>query len=299
MPTVGFLHSGSRANFGEAFEAFIKNLPSGAIVKDEYADDDGAKLDLLARKLVSDASAEVVVAAGGPQPARVLQRLTSTKPIVFTTVADPVLNKFVESLERPGFNMTGMAGQTSELDAERLGRLLEFATAKVTTNDKIGVLVRKGRDFADHHFKKVEDRARGANLKQNLLKIEIETIDELESAFQTFEQEAVKGVVVTADAFFNNNRKKVVQLAAAKGIPAIYQWKEFVVEGGLCSYGPDILEAYEMAGKYVTDILAGKKPADMACSKPTKFEFWISNEAARKLGIEIPSTILEENVHVL
>jgi putative ABC transport system substrate-binding protein len=299
MPTVGFLHSGSRANFGEAFKSFIKNLPNDVIVKEEYADDDGEKLEVLAKRFVDDASVEVILAAGGPQPARILQRLTSRKPIVFTTVADPVLNKFVESLERPGFNMTGMAGQTSELDSERLARLLEFATAKLSTNDKVGVLVRKGREFAEHHFRKVEDRARGANLKQNLLKIEIETVDELQNAFQTFEQEAVKGVVVTADAFFNNNRKKIVQLAAAKGIPAIYQWKEFVVEGGLCSYGPDILEAYEMAGKYVTDILGGNNPADMACSKPTKFEFWISKEVARNLGIEIPNTVLGEAVHVL
>jgi len=299
MPTVGFLHSGSRENFTEAWNVFRKTLPENVTVKDEYADDDAKKLDALAKKLVDDPSVEVILAAGGPQPASAVKRLTNTKPIVFTTVADPVLNRFVESLERPGANMTGMAGQTSELDAERLHRLLELANTRLTTNDKVGVLVKKGRDFAAHHFKKVEDKAKEANLKQALVMIEVSTLDELEKAFQRFAQEAVKGIVVTADAFFNNNRKRVVQLASNSGIPAIYQWKEFVVEGGLCSYGPDILEAYEMAGRYVKDILAGKTPAEMACSKPTKFEFWMSKKAADGLGIGIPSTVLGETVHVL
>jgi putative ABC transport system substrate-binding protein len=127
----------------------------------------------------------------------------------------------------------------------------------------------------------------------------VSTVDGVENAFQRFTQEEVKGIVVTADSFFNNNRKRVVQLASDNGIPAIYQWKEFVVEGGLCSYGPDILEAYEMAGKYVLDILAGKKPAEMPCSRPTKFEFWMSRTAADSLGIKIPNTVLGEIVHVL
>ena len=241
----------------------------------------------------------MIVAAGGPEPAIILKNLTSTIPIVFTTVADPRLSKLVDDLEKPGHNLTGMAGQTSELDAERLQRLVELAQAHLKQGDKIGVLEKEGRDSADHHFKKVADKANEERFKSALVRFPVSTVGGIEDAFDFFKQEGVKGVVVTADSFFNNNRKEVVKQAAAKRLPAIYQWKEFVDEGGLVSYGPSLLEAYEMAGKYVTDILNGKSPATMPCSKPSRFELCVSKAAALELGIEVPKDLLGDAVRVI
>jgi putative tryptophan/tyrosine transport system substrate-binding protein len=299
MRTIGFLHSGSRENFRDAWNAFRKMVPADVQIKDKYAKDDAGVLKKLAAELVNDPSIEVIVAAGGPQPALLLRDLTSTKSIVFTTVADPVLSGLVDRLDKPGRNLTGMAGQTSELDAERLQRLLEFAEAHLKPGDKIGVLVKEGRDHARDHLRKVEDKASEERFKVPLVHMEVSTVGGIEEAFESFKQEGVKGVVVTADSFFNNNRKEVVKQAAAKRIPTIYQWKEFVEEGGLVSYGPSLLEAYEMAGKIVTQILDGKTPATIPCSKPSRFELCVSKSAARELGLEVPKAVLGDEVRVI
>lgn len=299
MRTIGFLHSGSQENFREAWNTFKKMVPADVQIKDKYAKDDAGVLKKLAAELVNDRSIEVIVAAGGPQPALVLKELTSTMPIVFTTVADPVLSGLVDRLDKPGRNLTGMAGQTSELDAERLQRLVEFAQANLKQGDKIGVLEKEGRDSADHHFKKVADKANEERLKCALVRFPVSTVGGIADAFEFFKQEGVKGVVVTADSFFNNNRKEVVKQAAAKRLPTIYQWKEFVDEGGLVSYGPSLLEAYETAGKCVTEILSGKSPATIPCSKPSQFELCVSKTAALELGIDIPKDLLGDAVRVI
>ena len=193
-----------------------------------------------------------------------------------------------------------MAGQTSELDAARLERLVEFAQANIKQGDKIGVLIKEGRDRANEHLKKVEDKSREARISVPLVRIEVSTVAGIEEAFESFKQEGVKGVVVTADSFFNNNRKEVVKQAAAKRLPTIYQWKEFVEAGGLASYGPSLLEAYEVAGKAVTDILInGKKPETMPCSKPSRFEFCVSKSVADDLGLTLPQQMLGDTVKVI
>ena len=299
MSTIGFLHSGSREAFQDAWKTLKENLPNDIEIKDKYANDDAGVLKKFARDLVNDRSVQAIVAAGGPQPALVLKELTKTIPIVFTTVANPVLSGLVNTLKKPGRNLTGMAGQTSELDAERLNRLVEFAHVKIKKGNKIGVLVKEGRDHIREHFRKVKRKAAEEKLKVDLVEIEVCTVGGIAEAFDFFEKEAVKGVLVTADSFFNNNRKVLVEHAAARNLPTIYQWKEFVREGGLISYGPSLLEAYEMAGKYVTDILGGKKPAAMPCSKPSRFELCVSEAAALKLGLAVPKTLLGDTVQVI
>jgi putative ABC transport system substrate-binding protein len=302
MSTIGYVHSGSEDMFGaksEPWKALKTALPGGVAINEKYANDDVGRLKTVAQELVDDKSVEVIVAAGGPQPALVLQSLTKTKPIVFTTVADPVLSKLVIRLDQPGHNLTGMAGKTSELDAERLNRLFEFSKAAIAKGDKIGVLLREGRDHAEQHFKKMKDKADEVQLKLKLIPREVSTIGGIKAAFDDFAKEGVKGVVVTADSFFNNNRKEVVAAAKQKLLPAIFQWKEFVDEGGLISYGPDILEAYQKAGEYVTQILGGKSPSTMACSEPSRFFTFTSSATARELGIEIPESLFGDPVQVI
>ena len=283
------------------WKALETALPQDTVVKDKYGLNDSKLLDQAANELVNDNSVEVIVAAGGPGPALVLQAKTKTKPIVFTTVANPVLSKLVDDLQRPGHNLTGMSGMTSELDGDRLEALFELAKAKLKKNDKIGVLIKYGRDHAEEHYRKIKDKADEPKLSLQLVPIQVDKVAELQGAFDSFEKEGVKGVVVTADSFFNDNRKEVVALANAKRIPAIYQWKEFVIEErGLISYGPDILEAYRKAGEYVTDILEKKsQPATMPCSQPSQFFTHICRATARDLGLEVPDMILGTRVQAI
>jgi putative ABC transport system substrate-binding protein len=302
MSTIGYLHSGTPAVFGrgsDPWKALEIALPKGTVIKDMYGLNDPELLGNAAGELVNDNSVEVIVAAGGPGPALVLQAKTKTKPIVFTTVANPVLSKLVDDLKRPGNNLTGMWGKTSELDGDRLEALFELAKSNLKKYDKIGVLMKYGRDHAEDHYQRIKEKADDRNFK--LVTIQVNTVADLKGAFDSLEKEGVKGLVVTADSFFNDNRKEVVALANAKHIPAIYQWKEFVLEErGLISYGPDILEAYRKAGEYVKDILEKKShPSTMPCSEPSKFFTHISKATARELGIEVPERILGTGVQVI
>ena len=301
MSTIGYLHSGTPERFGRKsnpWKALENALPAGTDIKDMYGFNDPGLVESAADELVNDNSLEVIVAAGGPGPALVLQAKTKTKSIVFTTVADPVLSKLVVSLEKPGHNLTGMAGKTSELDADRLVALFQLAQAKLQKNDKVGVLLKYGRDHAGDHYKKLKDKAAESMFNLKLVPVSVSTVAGIKQAFDNFVKEKVKGLVVTADSFFNDNRKEVVAEANTRGIPAIYQWKEFVLEEkGLISFGPDILEAYRKAGEYVKDILVNnRKPATMPCSKPAQFFTHINTETARGLGIEVPETILGTQV---
>ena len=116
--------------------------------------------------------------------------------------------------------------------------------------------------------------------------------DPLDAAFANLSQERVDGLVVTADPFFNFRRDQVVALAARHAIPAIYQWKEFVADGGLMSYGPGIAEAYHNTGVYAGRILKGARPTDLPVVQPTKFELVINQKTAKVLGIDIPGHML-------
>ena len=187
-----------------------------------------------------------------------------------------------------------MAGQTSELDPERLHMLFELGGASIRRGDKIGVLVSGSRPDKDKQVKKIKDKADGANLKLILRPLNVKNKQEIENAFVLFKNEPVKGVVVTANSLFNDLREDVVRCANASGLPTIYQWKEFIDLGGLISFGPDILEAYGKAGEYVKRILNGEYPSTMACSMPTRFRVYVNRTTAQQqLGITtIPTTLL-------
>ena len=211
MSTIGYLHSGTPERFGRMsnpWKALENALPAGTDIKDMYGFNDPGLVESAAADLVNDNSVEVIVAAGGPGPALVLQAKTKTKPIVFTTVADPVLSKLVDSLQKPGHNLTGMAGKTSELDADRLVVLFQLAQAKLQKNDKVGVLLKYGRDHADAHYKKLKDKADGSMLNLKLVPVSVTTVAGIKQAFDNFVKEKVKGLVVTADFFSTTTAKK-------------------------------------------------------------------------------------------
>jgi putative tryptophan/tyrosine transport system substrate-binding protein len=291
-PVVGFLNSGSAGSRGEQFAAFDRGLGEGGYVDGQnvtieyrWANDDYGRLPALAAELVHRPVA-VLVAGGGPVSALAAKVATKTIPIVFTIAADPVKSGLVTSLNRPGGNITGTAGLTSELDAKRL-ELLHDLMPKAGV---IGVLVNPNRPAYEGELRELEATADRMKLKLVVEKAGAES--DIDRALETLTRERVGALLVTADPFFNSRRSQVITLATRYAIPAIYQWREFAAAGGLMSYGPSILAAYHQAGLYVGRILKGAKPADLPVVMPTTFELVINLKTAKALGIDVPYPLL-------
>jgi putative ABC transport system substrate-binding protein len=156
----------------------------------------------------------------------------------------------------------------------------------------VGILINPSRQGNRRQYRPLKRGAR----RLGLVPVAKRTNNErgIERAFLQFRHPSFLGVVVTADSFFNNNRQKVIDEAARDdGIPAIYQWREFVDQGGLISFGPSIRQAYEEAGRYVARILLGEKPAQMECSEPdaATFEVFVKTATARSLQLNVPPTL--------
>jgi putative ABC transport system substrate-binding protein len=144
----------------------------------------------------------------------------------------------------------------------------------------------------------LEDKADDLDL--NLIPKKSSTVNRISKAFEYFTKRKVRGVVVAADSFFNNNRKEVIDAAKDNRLPTIYQWQEFVQAGGLISYGPSILEAYQKAGEYVNSILFdNKKPGQMPCSSPSQYYLVMNYNAAKDLGIKPPSQLMGIDVELV
>ena len=271
----------------------------------KYANDDLEQLEEDSLALVADAGAEIILAAGGPQSAIAARDATEDanpivaqrKPVVFTTVTDPVALGLRVQLPAPGgTNLVGTAGQTSELDPKRLRILNAFVTAQgAPVRNKVGVLVNPLREHNCEQFEKLKLEAQGLNLRL----IERRTIRPrgMGNAYRLFERRQVLGAVVTADSFFNNNRATIIQAAANRRVPCIYQWKAFVDDGGLMSFGPSIAEAYQKAGEFV-GMLAKEQPqnrlpSNISCASPTTFELLIKRATATNLGFTVFPTTLD------
>jgi ABC-type uncharacterized transport system substrate-binding protein len=296
MPAIGILDSASAESRGEELAAFHRGLREAGhvegqdfTIKYRPADNDFARLPALAAELVRDQVA-VIVAAGGPRSALAAKEATKTIPIVFTTVADPVKSGLVAGLERPGGNLTGTAGLTSELDAARLELmhrlLLDQPKRKA---GPIGVLRNPDRPEVGGQSRELDAAAK--TIGRQLIFQDAGTEREIDAAFATLAGQRVDALLVTASSFFSRRRAQVIALAEQHRFPAIYQWREFVAAGGLMSYGPSIMEAYQQAGSYAGRILKGAKPADLPVMKPTWFELAINFKTAKALGLDIPSTL--------
>ena len=290
---VGFLHNGSKSSFQKQFAAFVARLHDFVeeedvkIIECWAGDELGKTLEQHAQDLV-DKGIKVIVAAGGPPSALAAKKATAKNkvPVVFTSVADPVGLGLVVSLDNPGGNITGIAGLTSELDVTRLELLREFLTGGRPA--KIGVLNNKNRPGLDAQYKKLAAAASDMNL--TLVRMDVANLGEIEAGFKSLKGDKIEAMLVTADSLFNDLRQHVVKLA--KGIPAIYQWREFAEAGGLMSYGPNILDAYEQVAEYVGHILDGETPSDLPVTLPDNFEFVINIKVAHTEGFRIPASLM-------
>ena len=187
---------------------------------------------------------------------------------------------------RPGGNLTGTAGLTTELDAKRLEMLHMAKPSK----GKIGVLANSKRPDVDAQSKALETAARA--IGRDTIVRKVSSAQDFGPAFEELAQQKIDALVVTADPLFNFNRKQVVGLAARYAIPAIYQWREFVADGGLMSYGPSIEDAYHHTGVYAGRILNGASPAELPVVQPTRFYLIINAKTATSLGLNLPPNLL-------
>ena len=298
-PVLGFLSSGPANARQDQFAMLYRALRESGYVEGQnlaveyrWANDQYDRLPALAAELVQR-RVNVIAATGGPITALAAKAATDTIPIVFTAVSDPVRYGLVASFNRPGGNVTGSAGLTTELDAKRLEVLREV----VPNANIIGALFNPNRPGVDAQIRDLVASAQTAGTQ--LLVMRAGTPAELETAFAAFERQPVQALVVTADPFFNSVRDKLVELLAHSRVPAVYQWREFTAVGGLVSYGPSILDAYHQGGLYIARILKGERPADLPVVQPAKFELVINLKTAKALGLTIPPSLLSRADEVI
>ena len=228
----------------------------------------------------------LLATAGGESSALAAKAATSTIPIVFVIGGDPVKQGLATSLSRPGGNSTGVSVLTVGLDAKRLGHLRDLAPGTGT----IGALVNPSYPQYESQLRGLQEAARSLALP--LVVLPANTDDEIEAAFQAVVQGRITAMTVTADAFFDTRRDKLVALAAQHAVPTIYQFREFVEAGGLVSYGIDVGVAYRQIGIYAARILKGEKPADLPVMQPTRFLLALNLKTAKALGLTVPPSLL-------
>jgi putative ABC transport system substrate-binding protein len=263
-------------------------------IKIEYrwANGNYDKLPALAADLVNRKVA-VLVGVGGDVSAVVAAKATKTIPVVFGMGSDPVKAGLVASFNRPGGNATGFTVLTNEMESKRLGLLREL----VPSVQLIGILVNPKFPASVQQLSDLDLAAKGVG--QRLFVALANNDAELDAALTSLGQQRVGAVLVTASPFFDTRPERIVSFAAKNRLPAIYQFRDYALAGGLISYGPDIVESYREAGAYVGRILKGEKPADLPVLQPTKFDFVINLKTAKALGLTVPPTLLAEAGEVI
>lgn len=288
---VGFLGSRTRADTDYVLGPFVEGMAEFDLVLGRnleivyrWADGDYSRLDALAAELVSQ-KVDILVAAGGPPAAFAAKRATTRIPVVFSGAGDPVHLGLVDSLSRPGGNVTGMATLTVQLVAKWIELLREL----LPTASGLGILVNASNPSGSITIEVARSTAAALSVP-----LSVETASSHEAvdlAFARFVTQGAGGIVVPAEPFFDSNREFIVAAAARHALPAVYGWREYVQAGGLASYGTSLPDSYRQAGRYVGRIARGERPADLPVMQPSKFELALNLVTARTLGIQVPPGI--------
>jgi putative ABC transport system substrate-binding protein len=292
VPVIGLISSGWPDAAADRISAFRKGLNAagfvdGKSVTIEYYFEEGQydRLPILAAEIVRR-PATVIVAFGGPRPTNAARAATSTIPIVFDSLTDPVATGMVASLNRPGGNVTGVYMRSSEIGTKQLGLLRELAPAAKV----IALLVNPKTPGGDFLPKDIVPAARSLGLELRLLNAG--TGRELDDALASVGRQRPDALIVQTDALFARQRTQIVQSAARYAIPTISSPREFAAAGGLMSYGASQADASYQTGIYVGRILKGEQPADLPVIQPAKFEFVINLQTAKALGLTVPPSLV-------
>jgi putative ABC transport system substrate-binding protein len=275
-----------------AFRQGLRDLGyvEGRNVLIEYRDAEGKveRHPALVAELIA-LKVDVIIVAGSTLTARTAKQATSTLPIVFIAVGDPVGSGLVTSLARPGGNVTGLSAVSPEL----VGKCLELLKQAVPEVDRVAVLWVPGA-LGERTDK---DMLEGAEVAGRALGLQLQFVDargleNFDRAFSDMTSAHAGGLTVLPSARLLREHRRLVELAAKNRLPAVYTSREFVDAGGLMAYGANLADLYRRGATYVDKILKGAKPADLPVEQPTKFELVINLKSAKGIGLDVPATVL-------
>jgi putative ABC transport system substrate-binding protein len=294
MPRVGVLlpwspASGVSLSFVKAFLEGLHELgyveSQNLAIEYRYAEGTSERFPNLAAELVR-LKVDVIVTTAGP-PSRAAKQATTTIPIVFTQVLDPVLEGLVASLARPGGNITGLSQTGQEMAGKRL-ELLKEAFPKIS---RFAVLRSAGGSQASvARFKETQLAAKAMGVQ--LQSLEVRSSDDFDGAFRAAATGRAGALIVLQGSLINTHRKRIVELAATSRLPTMFEEGTHVESGGLMSYGPSFFDLQRRAAIYVDKILKGAKPADLPVEQPMKFELVINLKTAKQFGLTILPNVL-------
>ena len=301
MAVIALLMGGTPAIEAERLAAFRDALKRLSYVEGQtvaieahYAEGVPDRLGQLAREMV-DRKPTVIVCVGS-QEARALLAVTRTIPIVFMQSGDAVEQGLVTGYARPGGNITGFSQMADELDSKRLELLRTIAPsvsrAAVLTDSRFVAPGRLEKSFA---AAEAAARLLGMHLRRH----DATTPAELTDALAAIEASGSEALLVPNDPFFSRERPRILEFAAARRLPTVFQQRVSVVEGGLVGYGPDLRENARLAAGYVDKILKGANPGDLPVQHPTKFELFINLKTANALGLTVPQSLLQRADEVI
>jgi putative ABC transport system substrate-binding protein len=298
IPRIGFLATVSLSNIPARTEAFHQGLRElkyvegkNLLIEWRSAEGKNDHLPSLAAELVG-LKVDVIVAAG-EQPTRAAKEATSTIPIVMAQSGDPVAEGVVASLARPGGNITGLSALAPEISGKQLELLKEI----VPKLSRVAVLGTSAQPGNAQMLREVELVAKAFGVKLQYL--DVLSSKDIETAFRAAAKERAGAVLVLTSPVLLSQRTQIEDLAVKNRLPAISWASEFVVDGGLMSYGVSITDLFRRAATYVDKILKGAKPAELPIEQPTKFEFIINLKAAKQIGLTIPPKVLAQADRVI
>jgi putative tryptophan/tyrosine transport system substrate-binding protein len=293
VPRIGLLHAASPSQFIDvAFREGLREVgfSEGQNVAFEYRWARGAyeRLPALAAELV--ALRVDLLAAFGTSAVHVAKSATATSkptiPIVFSMGSDPVAEGFVESLSRPGGNMTGTTSISGSLAPKRLELIREF----LRSDAPIGILINPANPLSGTERRDAEAASR--SIGQRLEVFTASNQAEIDQAFAAIKQRRISVFIIAVDTFYYTQMQRMATLAAQARIPVIGPLREFAAEGGLLSYGSNIADVVRQAGVMAGKVLKGAKPAELPVQQPTKFELVVNLKTAKALGLTIPDRLL-------
>ena len=298
-PSVGFLSSRSPDESRHLVAAFQKGLsetgfnePGNLSVEYRWANGHYDQLPAMAKELVGLGVAAIFT-AGGPPSALAAKAATTTIPIVFSAANDPVRLGLVTNLARPDGNVTGMSTLTTGLATKSIELIHEV----VPQIEAVAFMMNPSNPTAQLVIEEVNSAAQAAHLKANILRAS--NPEEIVGCIATLHGAKTTALVLYADPFFDSQREQIVGLVAEQGVPTIYPWRDYVVSGGLISYGSNLPDSYRRAATYVGRILKGEKPANLPVEQPSKFDLVINLNTAKSLGITIPQILLARSDEVI
>lgn len=291
-PVIGYLSGGAPGFSAPYVLAFRRGLSDAGYAEGQnlsieyrWAEGHYERLPDLAADLVAR-KVDLIVTSGGDVSAHAAKSATSTVPVVFAAGGDPVADRLVASLNRPGGNLTGINFFAVELSPKRLELICEM----VPHARRVGLLVNPHNSNSG----RVVDEVVGA-AEMKAVKIErLNASDDhgIDAAFGSLARSGAQAVIVDPDHFIDSRREKLVTLAARAAIPAIYGLRELAAGGGLMSYGVSLVAVYRQLGAYAGTILKGASPEHLPVQRPTKFELVLNLRTANALGLTIPPTLL-------